>query len=157
NVDRHVTMYRAARKSDRDLVVDLYTATIALATGRESIPQPGFAGLRVYLPRSQRSRVMQTQEFERLSAIRECRIFPAELAARPDQFVMTFRSSMIRELEAARCLKGARAVWSLWPGYLGQPSSELLHEFLQRHGIELKIHHSSGHANLPDLRRLVTS
>src|SRR5262249_39096782 len=77
--------------------------------------------------------------------------------ARPDQFVMTFRSSMIRELEAARCLKGGRAVWSLWPGYLGQPSSELLHEFLQRHGIELKIHHSSGHANLPDLRRLVTS
>jgi len=157
NVDRHVTMYRAARQSDRDLVVDLYTATIAVATGRESIPQPGFGGLRVYLPRSQRSRVMQTQEFERVNAIRECRIFPEELAARPDRFVMTFRSSMIGDLEAAGCLKGARAVWSLWPGYLGQPSSESLHGFLERHGIELKIHHSSGHAYLPDLRRLVTS
>src|SRR5712691_10097133 len=107
NVDRHVTMFRAARKSGRELVVDLYTATIAVATGRESIPQPGFDGLRVFLPRRQRSRVMQAQEFERVNAIRTCRIFAEELAARPDRFVMTFRSSMIGDLEAAGCLKGA--------------------------------------------------
>lgn len=45
NLDRLVTVFRAARRAGRTLVVDLYTATVAAATGRPSIPQPGFDGL----------------------------------------------------------------------------------------------------------------
>lgn len=34
NTDRLVTLYRAALQADRDFVMDLYTATMAWATGR---------------------------------------------------------------------------------------------------------------------------
>ncbi len=155
NIDRLVTMYRAARRADRELVVDLYTATLATATGCRSIPQVGFDGLRVFVPRSQRVRVLRQRAFERVDRIRSCRIFPDELAARPDHFVLTFRSSMLAELEALEPLNGARAVWSLWPGYLDQ--SEGLRAFLSRQGIELAVHHSSGHAWVHDLHLLVDS
>ncbi len=152
NIDRLVTLYRAARRAGRELVVDLYTTTVALATGSSSIPKPGFEGLRVFVPRSQRVRVLRQRAFERVAAVRSCRIFGDELVERPDRFVLTFRSSMSAELEAMGALSGARAVWSLWPGYLDQ--SEDLRAFLSRQGIELVVHHSSGHAWVPDLRRL---
>ena len=52
NIDRLVTVYRAARRANRTLLVDLYTATVAAAIGRATIPQPGFPQLGVYVPQS---------------------------------------------------------------------------------------------------------
>jgi ribonuclease J len=62
NLDRLVTVYRAAKRSGRTLVVDLYGATVARAS-RSTIPQPGFDALRVYVPQRQRVRVKQSGEF----------------------------------------------------------------------------------------------
>ena len=39
NIDRLVTIYRAAKRSGRSLITDLYAATIAAATKRDAIPQ----------------------------------------------------------------------------------------------------------------------
>ncbi len=54
NIDRLVTVFRAARRSGRELVLDLYGASVATATGRSTIPKPGFDGLKVYVPQRQR-------------------------------------------------------------------------------------------------------
>jgi ribonuclease J len=54
----------------------------------------------------------------------------------------------------AGALGGARAVWSLWTGYLGEPSGVALQEFLGRHDVPLEVHHTSGHASVADLQRL---
>ena len=62
NLDRLVTVYRAARRSGRATVLDLYGATVAAAT-RPTIPQPGFSDLLVYLPRRQRGLVKHSREF----------------------------------------------------------------------------------------------
>lgn len=155
NIDRLVTIYRACLKADRDLVVDLYTATIAKATGRSSIPQPGFDRLKVFVPQNQRVRVKRVGEFDRVNAIKPWRVFPEELAPLRARTVMLFRSSMIRDLERADCLEGAKLIWSLWHGYLDDHSSDPVHAFLERHGIPLIEHHSSGHASVADLRRFV--
>jgi ribonuclease J len=52
NIDRLVTVYRAALQADRDLVIDLYTASIAKATGNENIPHagPDWPRVRVFIP-----------------------------------------------------------------------------------------------------------
>lgn len=52
------------------------------------------------------------------------------------------------------CLEGATAVWSQWSGYLQQPGSNRLLDFLRKYEIPLIQHHASGHAYLPDLQRL---
>ena len=39
NIDRLVTICRAAKRTDRVLLIDLYTAVVLEATGRDTIPQ----------------------------------------------------------------------------------------------------------------------
>lgn len=155
NLDRLVTVFRAARRSGRELVVDLYGATVAAAT-RPTIPQPGFTGLRVYVPQRQRVLVKQSGEFERVNRIREHRVFGEELAATSGRFMLHVPSSTGFELVRAGVLDAAGvAVWSLWDGYLSTPSGRRLRSMLDQHGIALRSMHTSGHASVTDLRRLV--
>jgi ribonuclease J len=153
NLDRLVTLYRAAKRSGRTLVVDLYGATVAAAT-RSSIPQPGFDQLRVYVPNRQRVRVKTSGEFHRVAAIREHRVFLEEVVADPGRFLFHVPSSTASELLRAGVLDTeALAVWSMWDGYLAEPSGVRLREALAATGVELMQVHTSGHASVPDLQR----
>jgi ribonuclease J len=147
-------MFRACIQSGRHLVLDLYAASIAAATGNPNIPKAGFEKLLVYVPFRQRIQVKESREFDRVAGIKAARIFPEELAARAHELVLSFRASMMSEIEGAGCLKGASAVWSMWPGYLEQPGQKRLLGFFERHDISFVTHHASGHAYLPDLQRL---
>ena len=42
NIDRLVTIFRAAKRTGRVLLIDLYTAVVLEATGRGNIPQPNW-------------------------------------------------------------------------------------------------------------------
>jgi ribonuclease J len=157
NLDRLVTIYRAGRRSGRICVVDLYGATVGAAT-RPTIPQPGFDGLRVYVPRRQRSLVKQSGEFERVERIRQHRIFVEELAANPGSFLLHLPSSAADELvEYGVLAPGAVAVWSMWEGYLEEPAGRRLHDLLAGVNLDMLQLHTSGHASVSDLRRLVAA
>jgi ribonuclease J len=155
NLDRLVTAYRAARRSGRQLVVDLYGASVAAAT-RSTIPQPGFEDLGVFVPRRQRVLVKQRREFWRTHQIKPHRVFPEELAERPKSFVFHVPSSTARELISASAFDRTGIVaWSLWEGYLNMPSGIALRELLAQHQSSPTSVHTSGHASVADLRRLV--
>lgn len=155
NIDRLVTVYRACLRAGRVLVVDLYCATIARATGRGSIPQPGFSGLRVYVPQRQRILVKNAVEFHRVDELGSARIFRDEIRESADEIVALLPASTTAELARDGCLTEARAIWSLWPGYLDQPSGRRLVTLLARHGVPLNRLHASGHASVGQLERLV--
>lgn len=155
NLDRLVTVFRAARRAGRTLVVDLYTATVAQATGRSSIPQPGFDGLAVYVPQRQRVRVAQTREFERVASVADVRMYPEDLVADRGKVAYLGTSSTAEELIDSGALHGGAVAWSLWPGYLDQPSGARLRSLLSDAGVPLVHHHTSGHAYVEDLGRLV--
>ena len=150
NIDRLVTVYRAARRAGRMLLVDLYTATVAQATGRPTIPQPGFPRLGVFVPRRQRVRVKQSGEFDRTHAVRPFRVFPEQLLADPGRYVVLTGTSTVPELLApARCAAASscgRCGRATSPSPAGQ---RLLRPDL-RAGVPLVRHHTSGHA--PGLR-----
>jgi ribonuclease J len=154
NIDRLVTVFRACIQSGRYLVLDLYAASIAAANRNPNIPKAGFEKLLVYVPLRQRIQVKESREFERVARIKAVRIFPEELAARAHELVLSFRTSMMSEIERAHCLSGACAVWSMWPGYLEQPGQKRLLNFFERHGIPILAHQASGHAYVGDLQRL---
>ncbi len=155
NLDRLVTVYRAAKRTGRQLIVDLYGATVAAAT-RPTIPQPGFDGLRVYVPNRQRVLVKQSREFWRVDRIRPHRIFLEEVVSHPERFVFHVPSSTARELVSAGALTDAgTTAWSLWDGYLSQRSGAQLTALLAEHKIPMPHLHTSGHASVKDLRRLV--
>ena len=154
NIDRLVTWFRACLKSRRTLVLDLYGATVAEATGNKKIPQYGFRKLLIYVAQRQRIRVKEADQIPRVKRIRPSRIFPEDLAPRAKELVLTFRESMIREIERAGCLTGATVVYSQWPGYLEPPGSKQLRAFVKRHDLRLIKLHASGHAYVEDLQRL---
>jgi ribonuclease J len=155
NLDRLVTVFRAARRAGRTLVVDLYTATVARATGRATIPQPGFEGLAVYVPQRQRQAVVKSKEFHRVAEIADIRMFPEDLATERGALAYLGTSSTANELVEAGALQSGAVVWSLWGGYLQQPSGLRLQQLLRDADIPLVEHHTSGHAHVDDLARLV--
>lgn len=155
NLDRLVTVFRVARRSGRTLVVDLYTATVASATGRPSIPQPGFDGFAVYVPQRQRRRIAETKEFQRVAALADVRMFPEDLATERGKIAYLGTSSTAGELVEAGALRDGAVVWSLWDGYLKQPAGIRLQALLAEAEIPLIHHHTSGHAHIDDLVRLV--
>ena len=157
NIDRVVSVYKACCSAKRTLIVDLYAASIAIATGRSTIPQPGFSNYRVWLPHPQRVKVKRAGEFERVESLGRIRVFPEEFADLARSAVFLFRPSMASELERAGCLTDVQLVWSLWSGYLKPPHDSSIRPFLKRHNLQPIFHHSSGHASIDDLRRLVSS
>jgi ribonuclease J len=158
NIDRLVTVYRAALRADRDLVVDLYTADIAAATGRPSIPAVGDAWPRVhvYAPLRQRVRVKEARQFERVAGLRGRRLYPEQLRNRAGQLVLFGAyQGEIPTLIRDGLLTGGAVVWSMWDGYLDQPNGQRLQAALQSANIPFIQHHTSGHATPADLVRLV--
>ena len=154
SIDRMVTIYRACKRAGRTFVVDLYTATMGVATGRDAIPKPGFPNLEVFVPKTQQVKVAKAKEFERVNSLdKKHRIFPEAFAPRSGELTMTFRMSYAWQLEEARCLDQASAVWSMWPGYLERPGERRYQEFLRKNAIPHHVIHASGHAYLSDLKK----
>lgn len=157
NLDRLVTVFRAARRAGRQLVVDLYGATVAAAT-RPTIPQVGFEGLRVFVPQRQRVRVKESGDFERVHTLGASRVFMEELAANPGDFAFHVPSSAAYELMRDGGLDATgTAVWSMWEGYLAEPSGRRLLAAFREHSVPLVSLHTSGHASVKDLQRLVAA
>lgn len=154
NIDRIVTIFRAAKRSGRRLIVDMYTAEVLRATGNPKIPQAEWKEVRVYLPWSQKEWIKQTRNYAISNKYRGFRIFPEDLAGGTNRSVMIFRPSMRHELAAAECLEGACLVYSMWNGYLEEVGMEPFLRWLEEHHLPMYQCHTSGHASLNDLKRL---
>ena len=157
NIDRMVSLYRACKRTGRTLVIDLYTAEILRATGNTNIPQSDWPYVAVYVPHYQRVQIKRSGRFDLLEPHGKQRIYPEALAALAPRAAMVFRPAMLRDLDGAACLAGARAIWSQWDGYLKQPRGEALQAQLIARGIPLASAHTSGHASIPDLQRLAAA
>lgn len=154
NIDRFVTFYKATIKARRSFVADLYLAHLLRTLGRKSLPDPTSGSMRVFLPRVTKRRIVRTKAFDLVEPFRDRRIYPAELTKRSRQLVMSFRSSMIQELETFGSLSGGKVIYSMWPGYIKRGDPDLS-SWAARNGMEFEIIHTSGHADAYDLRRLV--
>ena len=156
NIDRLVTVYRAALQSGRDLVMDLYTASIVKATANENIPHPGddWPRVHVFVPVWQRVKVKQAGQFHRVEEIRGSRVYVNWLATNRHRLVTMFSVQSGPALAKAGCLDSATLIWSLWSGYLTESSGLRLQTFLEQHQIPMVQLHTSGHASIEDLAKL---
>ncbi|MFC1765866.1 MBL fold metallo-hydrolase [Planctomycetota bacterium] len=154
NIDRLVTVFRAAKRSSRQLILDMYTAHILAATENPRLPQAEWAEIWVYLPWSQKQRIIHDKSFEIADRYKLHRIYPERLAGAASKSVMLFRPSMRIDLEKAECLDGACLVYSMWDGYLKDENLKPFLAWLDDRGISLHQCHTSGHAPVKDLQRL---
>lgn len=157
NIDRIVSIFRAARRTKRTLVVDLYAAEVLRATGYDTIPQSSWPGVATFIPFWQRVLIKKTGRFDLLTVHGHQRIYARDLAAHPERYVVLFRASLLRDLQEAGCLSGARTIWSQWSGYLDQENGKSLAATLGGIGLGLETIHTSGHASITDLKRLAAA
>lgn len=152
NIDRLVTIFKACKKSGRQLVIDMYTAEILRSTDNPNLPQADWEGIKVFLPQSQKHQIIKAKLFALAERYKAFRIYPEQLAKQASWSVMLFRPSMTRDLEQAACLKAAHVIYSLWPGYLKREQQHSFLEWLDSHHIPLAECHTSGHAFISDLQ-----
>ena len=159
NIDRVVTIYRAAKQTGRTLIVDAYAAEVLKATGYDHIPKPvrGWSNVAVFIPQAQRVHLVRKNIAPIVDSYRGFRLWPEQLAEHAPRSVMLFRAWMLRDLERAKALTGARVIWSQWDGYLKEGSGAQLKADCEARGIPFEIIHTSGHASLRDLKRLAAA
>jgi ribonuclease J len=154
NIDRLVTANKASRKTGRLFIVDIYTASILRAIGNPRLPQPGWHGFRVYLPRYQKKVIIENQLFDFAKSFSDARVYPENLKGLASKSLILFRPSMRFDLENAQCLNDATLIYSMWPGYLEDAYQQKFLEWLKSKNIPLINCHTSGHAPIQDLKRL---
>lgn len=153
NIDRSVTFYRAAKKSGRTMIVDLYIAHIIDAIDNPKLPKPNTSDLRIFLPYRMRSKIIREKSFDLVSPYYEKRIYPDEIKDKPDNFIMTFRPMMIPDLEKADCLNNSTLIYSMWEGYLDKGDNDI-REWCKKNDIDFKISHTSGHSDIEGMQQL---
>ncbi len=151
NIDRLVSVYRAAKRSGRIFYEDIYTALLAGAAGGK-IPRPDvFNDVYAFTPRFvQDKRKEMFFEFEHKRGV-----------ARIDKgkpFVMLVRPSMLgflKKLAAKMNLDGALLIYSMWSGYRENDDVKKFLTVAKDLGLVERTLHTSGHASMQDVKRLI--
>ena len=153
NIDRLVTIFRAAKRTGRVLLIDLYTAVVLEATGRDSVPQSNWDDVWVYIPQSQRVSIKKKGLFADLGRHGRNRVYCEHLPDLAGQAVMLFRPMAMTDRGVNAVLDGAGFTYSMWEGYLKEKGSLRVLRWLERNGILRRNIHTSGHAAVADLKR----
>ncbi len=155
NLDRIVSVHRAVRRGGKTLVVDLYTALVLdrLSAVSKRIPQFNWGGIRV-LYSYYHAQKLAGLDRSLLFKYRKAKIEFDEISANPDDKVLLAKDSryfrnLIKKLRGS---ESARAVFSLWHGYLERSD---LRQFLESNGVPMVEVHTSGHAYVGQLKALV--
>ena len=145
NIDRIVTMYRAAKRTGRVFLQELYMAEATSAIGG-NIPNPQFSDVYAFITNPKRHDALTKYQ----------RMGKARIAKSP--FVMCVRSSMLRYLQglAKICsFENGLLVYSMWTGYKEQPAMAKFIDECQNLGLRLVDLHTSGHAYPDTIRTLI--
>ena len=157
NLDRLVSIYRAARRSGKTLVIDLYTAFVLdkLSVISPSIPQFEWEGVRVLYSYYHAQKLADLDK-TLLYKYKKSKIEFEEIRDKPDDKVLLAKDSRyFRNVITKLTGSGkATAIFSMWHGYLEKSN---LQAFLELNGIQLVEIHTSGHAYVSQLQMLVNA
>lgn len=141
NIDRIVTMFRAAKRTGRIFLEDAYTTAITGALGG-NIPNPAFPEVRCFLTRPSERDYAILQQFP------ESKIGRKGISR--SRFMMMVRPSMkgyLEKLAGEMDFDGGLLIYSLWEGYKKDERVLDFLESMQRRGLKIVSLHTTGHAN----------
>lgn len=157
NIDRLVTFYRAALRCDKIFVVDVYTAVVLDALrdfARIPYPSSQYSNLRVLFPYWLSRRLSGSGHVDVLYRYRGLKITRRELEEQQRRVLMLVRPSMIGDLRRIN-FTGGSFIYSMWLGYQKEPAMARLLNFAREQDLEYYYIHTSGHAPLQTLKKLV--
>ncbi len=159
HVDRLVSFYRATRKAGRTFVLDPYAAFVLhLAAGQCRVPKPEAKnGIKVYY-NQHFDRTWQKRNLRKIyDLFLENRIELETILAKPDEYVMVCRPSLLKYDFRGTFPPDTTWIYSYWDGYINRPGSPYpdLEARLIETGSEFVKYHTSGHIFAEDIEKFV--
>jgi len=161
NIDRLVSLYKATMHSHKTLVIDLYTVYVLdqlkkLRPGR--LPPHDKDNIRIYYIHGHAKKLADNDLVKILYYFKPRKIELDEIIKNRNDMVVKLPiwKGMDRIAAAAikeHPLQDSQLIYSMWSGYLEKKSD--VKDFCSTYGIGIKHIHTSGHAYLNDLHRLV--
>lgn len=153
NIDRIVTMYRAAKRTGKLMLQDLYLSEITSSIGG-NIPNPiGFADVKVFLTRGYPPEHYRYKMFGKYG---KSRVGSAQITK--SNFVMCVRTSMLsymKSLSIETPFSNGILVYSFWNGYKTQPRMQEFLAECEAMGLKIVTLHTSGHADPAALNHFI--
>lgn len=162
NVSRTVAFYKAARRLNRDFVLDFYMAHVMTELAglglSKSLPYPGhpdLEGVHTWFPYRLTNRVMRSGHETIPNRYARWKRTKEEIGARLHETMLFVRPGMQNDVARLGNLEGSILLYSLWDGYREQKETKEFLDCLQKLGVTVHSLHTSGHATLPALQRMV--
>ena len=159
NIDRICALFRACLRRGKTLVVDPYTANVLAAVAKlnPKIPSVTTAEqIKVYFPPRLTSRLMERNQGQYIYALNPCekKVTYTTISASPERYVVLVRPSVLEFLQKIKA-KRIRFVRSIWEGYWEEAKTERFRQWVEKHCETIPDIHSSGHADIASLQRIV--
>lgn len=162
NIDRIVTFYKAARRTNALLIIDPYMACVlnAIKTPRGRIPQMDWSSIRVFIANYYGkgdiyvNKINDSMFRYLLPQLARTKIKPMDFSQLTQKALILMRGSMIIALEKIPAIRGSKMVYSQWQGYLekNSPDARRFKEFMNKYDLDLEHVHTSGHATVEALK-----
>ena len=159
NIDRICALFRACIRCRKTLVVDPFTANVLAAVAKLNphIPTVTTAKqMRVYFPYYLTKRLLERNPASYIYSLepRKNKVSYDDLITNPKRYVMIVRPSSVSYLERLNIVH-IRLIKSIWGGYWNEPNTERFRSWAKEHCDAIKDIHSSGHADIQSLQRIV--
>jgi ribonuclease J len=159
NIDRLVSIYRACKRTGKTFVMDFYIANILadLAALGYNLPYPSenFPEIKVRFPFRLTKLVINQGKGELAYRFKEYKITTPEIKAQYKNVVVTVRPSMTSDITNFKNLSGGVLIYSQWDGYKKEKAVKDFLEYLEYKGMAIRDIHTSGHADLEGLKKMV--
>jgi ribonuclease J len=157
NIDRLVSFYRAAIRTDRLFVVDVYTAAVLDCLKKYAkvpFPSKSYSALRVLFTRKQCDRLEKQDQKEIMYKFKNYKITKEEISEHPERIILLVRPSIKFDLDRIGGMENGTLIYSMWDGYLKQPYTLAFKRYIEGRGVSWHDIHTGGHATLEAQKRM---
>ena len=138
NIDRIVTIYRAAKKNGRHLVLSGYAGHIMQGTGNPHLPNFTWKDVHKFSSTPERRHEIGT----------------GGLIQNPQKYVVLLNSKISQQLKKANAINADTTyAYSMWNGY--KEKYQAWFDYLADNKVQMAYIHTSGHADIPTLKKMV--
>ncbi len=158
NIDRIVSVYRACKRKQKVMVIDLYqyyVLTQAKVFAKGLPPHKG-DHMRVFFESRQEARMKEHGLDDVLEGAAHLKIYPGEMIRKaPDVVLRLSWGFMEKIVQKLNNKEGIAFIYSMWQGYLNKGDAGVaMADMPAKYGGEWQHVHTSGHAWLEDLQSL---
>jgi ribonuclease J len=166
NIDRLVSAYRACKRTNKTLVIDIYTSWILeqLKLASSSVPAMEWDSVKVYATYSHDKRIKEHPgafgDFRQ--RLYKHRVHMKELQANPAGYLFYAKTSSFWMIEKFKLKTPANVIYSQWLGYLTGNSvthfgAREVSAYRNDPQVNFVYAHTSGHATIEDLQKFASA